>query len=110
MAERRNFERIPFPVEIEFSVLGKGKVKGKTTAKDISLGGIQFQLNEKIEIGSRVALRIYLPNRFRPTTVAGEVVWIKENHTTKGFSAGVRFTQADPFDMEELLRELRRSA
>ena len=111
MTEERDFERFDLPVEIEYIVPEKEWLKGESTAKNISLGGIQFQVKEKIELGSRVALRITLPRRSRVTTAAGELVWLKENRTAgKGFQVGVRFTQADPFDLEELLRELGRPA
>lgn len=105
MVEERSFERFELPVQIEYSVPGKGWLKGEATAKNISLGGIQFLTKEKIELGSRVALRIALPRRARATTATGELVWL--NHISgKGFQVGVRFTQADPFDLEELLKSV----
>lgn len=107
MAEERYFERVGSPIEVEYTVPGKGWLKGESIAKDISLGGIQLQVKEKIEPGSRIALRIRLPRRQRPTTATGELVWLRENRPSgKGFNVGIRFTQADPFDLEELLREL----
>ena len=106
MAEERTFERFEFPVQIEYSVPGKDWIKGEATAKNISLGGVQFLTKEKINLGSRVALRIALPHRGRATTATGELVWFKESRASgKGFfQVGVRFTQADPFDLEELLK------
>ncbi len=105
MTEERSFERFNLPVQIEYSVPGKGWLKGEATAKNISLGGIQFLTKEKIALGSRVALRIALPSRTRPTTATGELIWLKENPVSgKGFQVGIKFIQADPFDLEELLR------
>ena len=107
MTEGRNFERLDLPVEVEYTIPGKGWLKGGATAKNISLGGIQFQVKERLDLGCRLSLRIYLPRRERPTTASGELVWLKENRPRgKGFDVGVRFTQADPFDLEELLTGL----
>ena len=107
MTEERVFERFEFPVQIEYSVPGKEWIKGEVAAKNISLGGIQFLTKEKINLGSRVALRIALPHRARATTATGELVWLKENPVSgRGYHVGVRFTQADPYDIEELLNGL----
>ena len=103
--ERRNFERFYLPGAVQYSVPGKEQLKGNATAKNISLGGIQFRVQDAINLGSRVTLRIHLPRRATPTTAIGEVVWIKEHHKIGGgFMVGLRFTQADPFDLEELLK------
>ena len=111
MGEERSFERIELPIQIEYSVPGMDWLKGEATAKNISLGGVQFLTKEKIRLGSRIALRIALPRRSRTTTATGELVWFKENRVSgKGFQVGVRFTQADPFDLEELLKEVHHSA
>ena len=104
MPEGRNFERVDLPVEIEYAVPGKDWLKGEAKVKNISLGGMQFQVKEKLELGCRVTLRIRLPRRPRTTTATGELVWLKDHPRGKGFDVGVRFTQADPFDLEELLQ------
>ena len=103
--ERRNFERFYLPVAVQYSIPGKKQIKGDSTAKNISLGGIQFHVQDAMDLGSRITLRIHLPRRATPTTVIGEVVWIKEHHKIGGgFMVGLKFTQADPFDLEELLK------
>ncbi|MFH1858109.1 MAG: PilZ domain-containing protein, partial [Candidatus Omnitrophota bacterium] len=92
---------------VEYNFPGKGWLWGETRSKDISLGGIQFQVDGKIELGSRIALRIRIPNWQRPTTAAGEIVWIKQARAANNkYNIGVRFTQADPFDLEKLLKQL----
>ena len=104
MAEERISERFDVPVEIAYSVPGKEGLRGESTARNISLGGVQFQIKERVPAGSTIALRIFLPRRLRATTATGEVVWLKENRISgKGFHVGVRFLQADPYDLEELL-------
>ena len=107
MAEERDFERFEFSVPIEYRVPGQEWLKGEATAKNISLGGIQLSVKDRLSLGTRVALRISLPRRNRLTTAAGELVWLKENPVSgRGYHVGVRFTQADPYDIEELLNGL----
>lgn len=104
MAEERISERFDLPVEIGYSVPGKGELRGETKARNISFGGVQFQVKERIDPGSIITMQIFLPRRLRATTAKGEVVWLKENRISgKGFHVGVRFLQADPYDLEELL-------
>lgn len=105
--ERRTFERFYLPVAvIRYSVLGKEWFKGETMIKNISLGGIQFCVKEALEVGSRVTLQIHRPSHPFSTQATGEVVWIKENHRFGGgFVVGLKFTQADFFDLQKLLKD-----
>ena len=106
MFKARDFQRLAFPIEVDYLVPSKGDVAGETKATNISLGGMELQLGEKLDLGTQVSLRIHFPRQDRLTVASGELVWLRENrHLGKNrYEAGIRFTQADPFEFEELLR------
>ena len=107
MFKTRGFERLSFPIEVEYSIPSKGDdLEAKAKATNISLGGIELQLGERLDVGTRLSLRIYFPRQDRLTVASGELVWLKENRLQgkKGYEAGIRFLQADPFEFEDLLK------
>ncbi|MCH8329828.1 MAG: PilZ domain-containing protein, partial [Bacteroidetes bacterium] len=53
MADERQFERISIPVNLEYTVPEKGWIRGESISKDISLGGVRFQIPERIALGTR---------------------------------------------------------
>ena len=106
MFQERDFQRLAFPIDVEYAVPSKGDFEGEAKAANISLGGIELQLGERLEIGTRLSLRIHFPRQNRLTVASGELVWVKENRAQgkRGYEAGIRFTQADPFEFEDLLK------
>lgn len=106
MFKERGFERLAFPMEVEYMLPSKGEFEGMAKAANISLGGIELQIGEKLEIGTRLSLRIHFPRQERLTVASGELLWLRENrHSGKRvYDAGFRFTQADPFEFEDLLK------
>ena len=106
MFKTRGFERLAFPIEVDYSIPSEGDFEGRARARNISLGGMELQLGERVEIGTRLSLRIHFPRKERSTTASGELIWLKENRLQgkKGYEAGIRFVKADPFDFEDLLK------
>lgn len=112
MLKERTFERLSFPIEVEYDVPSKGDLHGEAKADNISWGGLGLRIGEKLEVGTRLSLRIRFPRRERLTVASGELVWIRENRLSgkRGYEVGVRFIQADPFEFEELLKSVGRLA
>jgi len=108
--KQRDFERFNFPIEVEYEVPSRGNLQGQTEATNISLGGIEFQIKEKLRVGTMLSLRIHFPRRNRITLASGELIWRKEAPFPgkERYAVGVRFIQADPFEFEELLRSVER--
>ena len=106
MFKSRDFQRLTFPIDVDYLVPSKNKAEGEAQATNISLGGMELQLGEKLEIGTRLSLRIHFPRQERLTVASGELVWVKENRLLgkNRYEVGVRFIQADPFEFEELLK------
>ena len=106
MLKERGFERLAFPIEVEYMVPSKGEFEGQAKATNISLGGMELQIGERFEIGTRLSFRIHFPRQERLTVASGELLWLKENRQSgkRLYEVGVRFIQADPFEFEDLLK------
>ena len=102
--ERREFKRIPKMLQIDYLYLssdGKdfSKKEGKTKAPSINVswGGVQLILPEKLLKGARLALEIQLEADRPPIRAVGEVVWMEEapdkadSEGLRVFRTGVKF-------------------
>lgn len=110
--ENRLFARLRTPVAIKY-VFPDGS-NGESRVNDISLEGASLPIRYKTDIlpGSSLTLKIKLPKRKRETVISGEVVWLQEVEALKGtnYIAGIKFTKADPIDIEEILSALKTGA
>lgn len=102
--ERREFVRVSKMLEIDYLYLssdGKEFAKregvAKATSTNISWGGIQLLLPEKLQNGTRLSLEIQLEQNRPPVRAVGEVVWMEEASDTEDsdgmrvFRTGVKF-------------------
>ena len=46
--------------------------------KDISAGGIQLLTEEKLNVGDKLEMKLYLPKASNPVHLGGIVLWTKE--------------------------------
>ncbi len=96
LQEQRNFPRVSRSCDVSFRHVNRDAFEGKTqsdpgTMKNISGGGICFSNQEKIPIGSMLALEVVLPE-FPDTVISmGKVCWCKADAATSGFEIGVEF-------------------
>lgn len=103
-AERREFKRVSTSLQIDYYYLsrdGKEFTKKEGVARaastNVSWGGIQLLLPEKLREGTRLALEIQLEPDRSPVRAVGEVVWMEEatdNLQPDGirlFRTGVKF-------------------
>lgn len=110
--ERRQQVRIDTKVNVSYDVVsGRSTHKRTSMSRNISLGGINLTLNEKLLPGTDLNLQLDLSQGVKPIFVQGKIVWVKEiserltRHKEEGrlFTAGIKFTQMTPGD-ESLLR------
>ena len=110
MPTERDFERLSFPIDVEYEIPARGDLQGEGKTANISLGGMELRIGERLDVGTRLSLRIRSPQQERVTVASGELVWLRENRLSgkRGYDAGVRFIQADPFEFEDLLKAVGR--
>lgn len=110
MLDKRNFPRLSASVEVEYILL-EGVSDGKQTfTRNISAGGICLIVYEKIEPGSILSLKLYLPDVKKTIQAQGKVVW--SSHFTIGsdqrdrYDLGIEFTEIDDSVRDEISKYL----
>src|SRR4051812_44330226 len=107
---RRRFERFklqPMYTSVTVSLTDNTAIEGHSY--DISEGGVQFELDEALPVGTPVAMEIKLPSRGQPQVcieVLGNVIWADESEPGPVRMAAAFTAFAIPHDREVLLRHL----
>jgi hypothetical protein len=96
--EKRRFVRANFPCKI--AILSTHQHIITTHTENIGAGGIRVIIEERLDIGSHVGLKIYLSEN-KPASCKGKIVWVveKESNYRTGFflyDTGIEF-----FDMRK---------
>lgn len=117
--DRRRHPRFVLPsmyTTVEVRPLDSERFKWKGHAYDVSVGGMRFELDQPIEPGTQVAVRLQLPgaasmrlSERRPVYAFANVVWLEEDDLEQPGPVRMacvfkRFVQ--PGDMERLLSRL----
>ncbi len=108
MEERRQFVRLDTRLPMAYRVLPSSRSVQAVT-KDISGSGICLFVSEPLAKGTNLQVDITLPDRERPITFTGEVVWCEEcqiigkTRHERSVEAGLRFLQIDPRDQQAIM-------
>ena len=80
MKERRKFIR--FETELKAQYISLDGKRDWEKCAVVSMGrkgiGVRFQLCEKVSIGSKIHLKIFVPEKVQPTIVEGVLKWIEK--------------------------------
>ncbi len=106
--DRRKYVRIDYIFDVDYEILleiQNNKEKGIT--KDISLGGVAFQissLDTKLQKDSIIVIRLSIKELIGELKAVGRVVriWEEENQGIKKKFCAVKFVTIDPYDYEIL--------
>ena len=119
--ERRKFARLDTRLVVSYQAVGSARSIHVVT-KNISGGGVCMFLDERLPIGTRLQIRMTLPDYAQAAALAakaitftGEVVWCEEfevsqderrGHATPHHSvmAGIRFLDIAPETQQEIAR------
>jgi len=105
--ERRRFVRLSTSVKVEYAVVGESDEEVSSSTKNISLGGICLFLDNIVDKGAILELKIFVLKEVNPIKARGKVAWIEEfglgeADTRKHIEAGIEFTQIPDGDRERL--------
>jgi len=111
--DRRKYLRLDVATKVNFRRQG-GKETGAFTAssasngKNISMDGLCFRTQQQLEVGTRLALEVFLPSQPEPLLLQGEVRWCrpaeaKEKDKTV-FDTGIRLLNIKDSDENRYLR------
>jgi len=78
------------------TALGLGRGNKGRSALDISESGARVLITEKLNLQTKVRLRIEIERYKDAIEVEGEVCWCRPTAKAAAFQAGIRFSSADP--------------
>ena len=116
-AERRRFVRIPFSFPVRFMECGydkkhlkEGGSSNYAYSNNISSGGIQLKLPQKLKLGLILKIKLTLPiySDCKVLHLLGQVIWAKLDETDNKYAAGIQFIDLDDINqitLEEFIHE-----
>ncbi len=113
--ERRRHKRVQKPCVVEFQVK-QGDVQEKVSGKrgmviieDLGVGGVFFNYNKNLEIGSLIDLKIGISSSSSPINCVGKIIRIKEMPNTSNFGIGVELTDISEQEREVINKVIEKS-
>jgi len=108
MKEKRNFIRFDIPLKVHYTVQGDPKIVKTGITKDVSAGGVQLLTEEKIDIGNKIDLTVFIPEALNPVHLAGIAVWVKEirSEEKSRYCTGIEFTKIEEDNKNTFLKFL----
>jgi len=104
--ERRKFVRLDLNTVVEWEKVNRDEPVGEFKSKNISGGGICLIMDEIINIGDTLNLKINLPT-LKIIHSKGKVVWVEGfeivgGRREKKYEAGIEFIDINDKDREEI--------
>lgn len=108
MEEKRRFVRLDLNTIVEWEKTNQNEPTGEFQSKNISGGGICVIMDEVINIGDILNLKINLPTS-RIINSKGKVVWVESfeimgGKREKKYEAGIEFQGINNEDREEIMK------
>lgn len=107
-AERRRTVRLEIPLQVKYTALSPHNHNNYSVTRNISKGGIQMLIYEKLNVGDIVSLKLNLNSQSQPITGRGQITWLQDVPSESGpaekraFIAGIKFIDLKPNDEERL--------
>ena len=111
-AEKRRFARFAYKARVELLAAGN-KIETAQTI-DISAGGLCFMARQKMKTGSRISVKLSLPDKKEPLSLAGRIACVKEtaelsdDGKRRGYKSGLEFVDLKKQDKEAISKFIRR--
>ncbi|MCQ9208168.1 MAG: PilZ domain-containing protein [Omnitrophica bacterium] len=104
--DRRKDTRINTKIDVLYEVSSGSTIRKRASmSRNISLGGVNLALNEKLLPGTRLSLQLNIPKKTKPLFTDGEIVWVKEvtekspeQKEQRLFATGIKFIYINPAD------------
>jgi len=106
--EKRKYVRFDLEVRIKFQILGQGKDKTQVPSesvsaiiKNLSIEGVRFISDVRVESGSIIRLEVLLPAQIQPLHLEGQVKWsqsLKQPDGKEMFETGVKLFTIEQSD------------
>ncbi|NQT47080.1 MAG: PilZ domain-containing protein [Candidatus Omnitrophica bacterium] len=101
--EKREHVRFDVPLPVHYHSNERSDNRHKVMTKNISLGGLNVVVMEKLLPGATLHLEVDIPTKKHPFTCTTEVVWSKplpqeDRSKNREFETGVKFVQMGKAD------------
>lgn len=110
-SEKRRYKRITQHFIIQFRIKEPGEIGLKdglypgwnmVTSQDLGAGGVLFNFDKKIEVGTILYLKINFPKIEKPIECTGKVIRIEESNYAPIFRIAVIFTDIGEKEKETI--------
>ena len=114
--ERRQAFRINTSLIVKYSMEKKHHIRLNGRIKDLSSGGMQLLVNEKLFEGTLLLLEFDLPASKNAVCAEGKVIWNKGNFSERDgigrrtFQAGIQFVNIKPDDKNRLITYIEKNS
>lgn len=104
MSERRKCMRFNANIDVRYEV-PQSVLEGISITKDISANGMQLPAALRIDDGTRLGLKIMLPEEKNPVFATAEVIWSRESKSEDEnmHDLGLCFVKIDSLDRSRIL-------
>lgn len=108
MREKRRFIRFEIALKVHYYVQKEPKTEKTGITRDVSAGGMHLVTQERLETGSKVELKLFIPEALNPAHLAGIVLWSKEIADAKkpSYSSGIEFGDIEEDNKNTFLKFL----
>lgn len=109
--DKRQTNRVYNPIPIDCQILDpqNNAIENKMAmAKDISLGGIYFELNETLPLNTKIKITFQLPKSSNTISAIVKVIRVEATENKSVFGIGVRFEAIEDKDKEEIKQLIER--
>lgn len=107
-SERRRTVRLEIPLQIKYTALPPHNHHDISVTHNISKGGIQMLIYEKLNLGDIINLEFNLDAQGQPIVGKGQIVWLRDaasesvNVDKRAFLAGIKFVDLKQKDEDRL--------
>ena len=108
MREKRKYIRFDIALKVAYVVQRDPKIEKFSITSDVSAQGMQLLTSDKLELGDKIDLKIFVPDALNPAHIKGVIVWSREfgaagNHP---YIAGIDFEKIEEDNKNTFLRFL----
>ena len=107
--EKRKTLRLPANLDVKYVLLEKKNAPKISQSYNISVGGAQIIIYEKLKKSTRINMEIEIPYQAGLVMTVAEIVWLREKFSLslkqkrRVFFAGLKFIKINPHDEAKLL-------
>ena len=103
LEEKRDSKRYHPSTRVSLAFEGTSPDAGEI--KDVSLGGLSFEVSQMVNVGDVMNLVIDVPNDNKKYEIRSEIIWVKEEDISKK-TVGARFQSIDEKKLHELIKRI----